>query len=102
LSSLVAAQAADCMRVVKLFTASSISRLDFSLTLRFTCSFNIFWNCKRLVWGENNLGVSVRVSGVAEILSSTKNYKTIYYKLLGIFVTKMSRISGFFLRDEGQ
>lgn len=110
LYNFVAAQAAYYMSVVKLFTAWSTSELDSILTLRFTYTFIIFWHWKRLVRGENNLGASVRVSGVPEILRSTEEWSEFksnillveQYKLLGSFVTKISRISGFFLRDEGQ
>lgn len=64
---LVAAQAADFMSVVKLWTALSISRFDFNLIFRLTCWIKIFWNCKQSVKDENNLGDSVEITGFRDI-----------------------------------
>jgi len=65
---------------------------------------------RRLVDAVKSLGLSVRVCGVASIMRITDEWSELrsrvllieQYKLLGIFVTKMSRISGFFLIDVGQ
>jgi len=85
---LVAAQATDWMSVVKLFTVSSIARFDFNLIFRLTW-FKTFWNYKRSVEEENNLGDLVQDNGVAEILSNTEEWSEFIYLFInGIALLK--------------
>jgi len=56
------------MSLVKLFTASTISRLDFSLIFRLTYWFKIFLNYNRSIKEENR----IKFNGVTEIFSNTE------------------------------
>lgn len=54
------------MSLVKLFSASSILRVDFSFICRLTCWFKIFLNYKRSVKEQNNLGNAVQNNGIVD------------------------------------